>query len=134
MELSEHAVGVVFWVVIGVIVVGRFTLKFLRHRETQKTLRLAIEKGDEAAIAQVVHSAHASEKKPPRAEGLLLGGGIQMAVGLGLVLLSLVVNQPAPMILYPLLAIGVMVFMIGAVVFGFGRWQLRRQAAERTPV
>ena len=106
----------IFWVFIAVCAVASITSATLRHRETQKTIRQAIEKGqalDPATLDRLLQAGYPPKGPPPR--GLLLFGGIMLlAVAGGLALIGWFSAPTNPAMLNQGLGAASMVGLIGA--------------------
>ena len=70
-----------FWIVTGVISVTSIAARLIQRRETGKTIRTAIEHGqvlDPAVVEELLESKRTSF------EGLVIGGFVFVAFGVGL--------------------------------------------------
>ena len=79
--MSSALIGVAFWTFVAVVVVAAIWYAYARNRETQKTVRLAIEKNmelDAALIESLV------SRKSGRPEDYYLAAIICISVGIGL--------------------------------------------------
>lgn len=106
--------GVVFWGGIWAITIVAILVPVLRERETQKTLRHAIEKGQtlDPATVESLLAPKGPETTTP-AEGCLMTGVILIALGLGAMVLSWFIAQLAPPALYPILGGGLALTILG---------------------
>ena len=103
-------IGVAFWVFVAIVVVAGVWLAYARNRETQKTIRLAIEKGmhlDPALINTLV------VRKQDKPEDYWVGGVICVAIGVGLPILGFFVGRMAPPAFFPIVGAGILVGLIG---------------------
>ena len=108
--MSNTLIGVAFWIFLAVVVVAGIWYAFARNRETQKTIRLAIEKGmqlDPALIDKLV------TRKSGKPEDYYIGGFTTIAVGIGLLILGYFVGRIEPAAFFPLVGVGMLVGLIG---------------------
>jgi small-conductance mechanosensitive channel len=91
-EFNWSAVAIVFWIVVLVITVTPMILAFFRRRETEKTIRMAIEKGqslDPQVLAKMLNPvAQTPEQEALNPEEIRFGGIVTLFVGLGMVGMS----------------------------------------------
>jgi hypothetical protein len=107
-------ITVVIWIVIATIIISASVLRHLRRRETEKTIRLAIEKGqalDNALVTKLLEP-RIIETKP---EQLLIGGIVVLFVGLGLALMGFFISlgQSDLDALFAMLGVGSLVGCVG---------------------
>jgi hypothetical protein len=76
---------VTFLVFVAIVVLAGVWLAYARNRETQKTIRLAIEKGMQLDAALIDSLVPRRSGKP---EDYWIGGVISIAVGIGLPILG----------------------------------------------
>lgn len=122
---DNSAGAVTFWLFVLTISVVGTILPYLKHRETQRTIRAAIEKGqpiDPALLAE-------PRKKGDKAEEQVFSGVILLACGLGMGALGVAISLQAGQTIFPLFGVGVMLLFIGAALVGYGRWRMK--ARER---
>jgi len=104
-----------FWIFVGTCAVASIASAAFRHRETQKTIREAIEKGqglDPETLDRILQAGRPPKGPPPR--GFLLFGGIMLlAIAGGLVLIGWSESMTNPAQLYPGLGAGGMVGLLG---------------------
>ena len=121
---DDSAGAVTFWLFVLVISVVGTILPYLKHRETQRTIRAAIDKG------QPIDPALLAEPKPKKdkPEENILVGLIFIAVGLGLQVLAVCIGIQAGIgTVWPVNGAGGIALLIGLVLLGFGRWQIKRR-------
>lgn len=126
---ASAAVGVAFWAFVAIAVLAGVWLAYARNRETQKTIRLAIEKGmqlDPAVIDTLV------VRKPAKPEDYWIGGVICIALGVGLPIMGYFVGRIEPEGFYPIAGAGVLVGLTGISLVICGLMVSRREKA-RTP-
>jgi hypothetical protein len=122
-------IGVSFWIFVAIVVLASFWYAFARNRETQKTIRLAIEKGmqlDPALIDRLV------TRKSGRPEDYYIGGFICIAVGIGLPILGFFVGRNEPEAFFPLVGSGILVGLIGISLIVCSLLVSRREKANKT--
>lgn len=120
----DHLVPIVFWIFVAVAVVAGVWKEIAIRRDTQLTLRLAIEKGQslDPALVDKLLRPHDSP-----AAGVLTGGAVLTAIGLGLpglgAMLSLGGHQD---VVYPLTGAGMLVLLVGVALLLV--WRFQRQS------
>jgi hypothetical protein len=121
---DNSAGAVTFWLFVLVISVVGTILPYLKHRETQRTIRAAIDKG------QPIDPALLAEPKPKKdkPEENILVGLILVAIGLGLQVLAVCIGIQADIgTVWPVNGAGGIALLIGLVLLGFGSWQIKRR-------
>ena len=79
-----------------VVVLGVLYFRYMRRLETEKTIRLAIEQGQQLD-AQLIEKMMEPQQKPHHApEKLRVGGTITLFVGIGLTVMGLIVDGLDP--------------------------------------
>ena len=83
-------VAVAFWIFIALVVIVPIVLHHRRRVETEKTIRMAIEKGAslDPAMLDRLRGASAADQEQDSPENTRRGGIITASVGIGLYLLS----------------------------------------------
>jgi hypothetical protein len=120
----DPLIGVAFWMFLAIIVVAGIWLAKVQNRETQKTIRLAIEKDvqlDPAIIDKLIAG------KTGKPEGYYIGGIITTATGIGLPVLGYFIGRIAPTYFYPIAGAGILVTLIGFSLIGGGMIISRRE-------
>ena len=87
-ELTNAVAAASFWLFIAIAVVAGVSSAAFRHRETQKTIRQAIENGqtlDPVTLERLLRSNH---PPPPSRKGVIAGGIMLLAVAGGLALIG----------------------------------------------
>lgn len=116
-SLEIALVAVAFWVFVILITVTPIVLHFRKRNETEKTIRLAIEKGqqlDPETLERLIGEPSSDTgltKTSARHNGI-----ITAFVGLGLAAFDMFIGT------WIMRAIGVMVFFIGAGIFLSAPW------------
>jgi hypothetical protein len=124
--LFNSIVGAAFWMFLAIAVVAGIWSAIAQNRETQKTIRLAIEKGVQLDAALVDKLVTGKTGKP---EGYYIGGIISTAVGLGLPILGYFIGRIAPDYFFPIVGSGILVGLIGISLIGCGMLLSRRKKA-----
>lgn len=129
VSFGPFAVGIAFWVFVAIAAVASLWRQFATRRETERTIRLAIEKGqqlDPALIEQLL------QQKPEKhkSDGLLIGGLIVLASGLGLPILGFFIGLQSGKPIYPLMGAGALVALVGAAMLLAWRLIRKREQAE----
>lgn len=118
--MVEEWIPIVMFLVLGLVFVVWFYLKFRTKVEAQQTIRLALEKGTELSpefIKQI------GEPEPPKDRDLRRGM-IWIALGLGMVLLALGINEPDAM--GPLMGSAAFPTLIGVAYLIMWRYGARK--------
>ena len=79
---SPFAVGIAFWIFVAVAVVAGVWKEYASKRETERTIRAAIEKGQQLDPALVERMLR--PKKGDETQELIIGGTVLIAIGFGL--------------------------------------------------
>jgi hypothetical protein len=124
-DLAAAVAPAAFWAFVAVCVICGAVSSVARNRETQKTIRQAIEKGetlDPATLERLLQGA-ARAPAPPAPQtrfGLIVGGIIMLCIGAGLAIMGWFIHlgqgtapYAGPDPLYPMLGVGCLVGMIG---------------------
>jgi multisubunit Na+/H+ antiporter MnhB subunit len=122
-------IGMAFWIFIALVVLASLWYSFARNRETQKTIRLAIEKGmqlDPALIDKLV------TRKSGKPEDYYIGGFVCIAVGIGLLILGYFTGRVEPKAFPPLAGVGILVGLIGISLTLVATLVSRREKANKT--
>jgi len=122
-------IGAAFWIFIASIVVGGMWYAQARNRETQETIRLAIEKGitlDEALIDKLI------VRQSGNPEDYYISGIICIAVAIGLPIMGYFLGQIATEAFFPLVGAGILVGLIGISLILCGKFMSRREKAVKS--
>ena len=103
-------IGAAFWIFIASIVVAGIWYAYARNRETQKTIRLAIEKGTRLD-AEMIDTLVRRESGNP--EDYYIGGILCLACGVGLPILGYFIGKIAAEAFFPIAGAGILVGLIG---------------------
>jgi hypothetical protein len=102
-----------FWIFIAVIVVAGVMAGALRHRETQRTIREAIERG-QTLDPEVLERLIRSDKPPPPSRGVVAAGGIiLLALGGGMAMIGVFGAQTNPAMLSQGLGVASLLGLLG---------------------
>jgi hypothetical protein len=88
-------IAVAFWIFVALITIVPIVLHHRRRMETEKTIRMAIEKGanlDPAVLDRLLGASTAADEQKDTPEQSRRAGVIVGAVGVGIVLFSLVMG------------------------------------------
>jgi len=121
-------IGAAFWIFIASVVVAGIWYAYARNRETQKTIRLAIEKGIQLDAALIDKLVIRESGNP---EDYYIGGFICIACGIGLPILGYFIGRIAPEAFFPLAGAGVLVGLIGISLILCGKLIGRRIKAVK---
>jgi hypothetical protein len=112
-DLAAAVGAAAFWLFIAIIVVAAVFNSTLRHRETQKTIRQAMERG-QALDPETLDRLIRSDKPPPPSRTAVVAGGIMLlAVGGGLALIGWFGARSNPVMLDQGLGAGSLVGLLG---------------------
>ena len=121
---------IIFWVAIMVIVAVSALRKFLTDRERQRTMRAAIERGQQ--VDPVLLSKIVARQPPCSYRGQLqIGGIITLATGIGLCLMGMFLRLDSG--LNPTLGPGILVAVIGIGILIAAWTQPRSQDGSGPP-
>jgi hypothetical protein len=116
-DIAPAIGAVAFWSFVAIAVVASAVKSADGHRETQKTIRQAIEKGqtlDPATLERLIQSNRPPPPKPADVRRACLFGGIMLlAVGAGLGVIGWAISHNDPNALYPGLGAGALVGLLG---------------------
>ena len=118
-----------FWGFVAVITVAGVWREVVMRRESETTIRLAIEKGQQLDPATIDKLLSSSNRKRGGADGLMVAGGVTLATGLGLPIMGYFISRGNHSdAFYPLLGVGCLVFLIGAALLILSTVLRSRQA------
>jgi hypothetical protein len=83
-EIAGAVASAGFWIFLSAVVVTAILAQYFKHRETQKTIREAIEKGQVVGADTVSRLIAANNQPPPNRRGLIFIGTLFVCLGLGL--------------------------------------------------
>ena len=120
-----------FWGFVAVVVVAGIWREVATRRETEMTIRLAIEKGQQ--LDPLLIEKMLRPRKKTGSEGLLIAGGVILAAGIGLPILGYFVSLSGEhSAFYPLVGVGILTGLVGiAFLILSGLVRTRRAEAER---
>ena len=106
-----------FWAFVAVCVIAGVASSVIRNRETQKTIRQAIEKGqtlDPATLDRLLHGGTPAAQPAGQTRfGMITGGLIMLCIGAGLGVMGWFISFNKQEAFYPMLGVAFLVGMIG---------------------
>ena len=134
-EMTAAAGAIAFWAFVAVCVAAAAAQAIFRNRETQKTIRLAIEKGqtlDPATLERLLQGAGPATPPAPQARfGLITGGIVMLSIGVGLAVMGWFISLDQPGAFHPMLGVGSLVGLIGVALLIASRFAGRSSPADR---
>ncbi len=117
-DLTAAVGAAAFWGFVAVCVVAGVASSIFRHRETQKTIRQAIESGqtlDPATLERLMQGDKPSVAQPASQTrfGFIVGGVVMLCIGAGLAVMGWFISLGDHSSIYPMLGVGSLVGMIG---------------------
>ena len=123
-----------FWAFVAVCVAAGAAQSIFRHRETQRTIRQAIESGqtlDPATLERLLQgNAPAPQPAPQTRFGLITGGIVMLCIGAGLAIMGWFISLDQPGAFHPMLGVGSLVGLIGVGLLVASRFA-GRSGADR---
>ena len=120
--------AIAFWLFIAVVTISGMWMSFQSRLETEKTIRLAIERGvvrDVEAIARLKTAGAA-----PTAARLMVWGMTIVFAAVGVFLLGLFVGHEEPDALLPIFGLGGLCGTIGLGLLTSAVWLSRRSSSK----
>jgi hypothetical protein len=109
-----------FWGFVAVVVVAKIWREIVFRRETETTIRLAIEKGQNLDPVMVEKLLRQQPSGSP--DALLLGGAVTLAAGVGLPIMGYFISLSGDTdAFYPLIGVGILVSLIGLTLLILSR-------------
>jgi hypothetical protein len=106
-----------FWGFVATAVVASAVSSVVRNRDSQKTIRTAIEHGQTLDPAMLDRLLQSDKPPPPKPEDVrrfcIFGGIMGLAVGAGLCVIGWAISRTDPQALYPGLGAGARVGLLG---------------------
>ena len=134
MGPMDSVVGVAFWVFVAIAAIGSFWREYAIKREREKTIRAAIEKGQQLDLEVIAQMYLHEAKFDPQL--LLIGGVVALAAGIGLPIMGYFLSLSGDVdMFYRMVGIGCLVALIGVALVAVG-WLTRRSETEsaRRPI
>ncbi len=107
---------------VALIVLISLTTQMFKHRETQKTIRMAIEKGQALDPATLERLLQSDRPPPPSRFGFLFGGIFLLAIAGGMVLIGWAMSARGPNFLYDGLGVGGLIGLLGLALLVASRF------------
>ena len=117
-----------FWGFIAAAAVTSILSQYFKHRETQKTIRQAIEKGDALDPETLSRLIAANNPPPPKRRGLAFLGTLFVCLGVGIGLLGWFGSLDKPEMLHQALGVASLLGMLG-VPFFVASWMAKPDGA-----
>ncbi len=133
-EFSPFAASigaVAFWMFVAIIASVSVLSTVFRHRETQKTIRQAIERGQSLDPQTLERLLSADRPPAPTKAGLGIGGIVLVCLGVGFALMGWFASQTKPDALYPGLGVGSLIGMLGVALLLASLFVRSRNGAGR---
>jgi hypothetical protein len=118
--MVEELIPIVMFIMLGLVFIVMFYLRFRARVETQQTIRLALEKGTELSPELI---KQLGEPEPARDQDLRRGL-IWIALGVGMAVLAFGIDEPDAM--GPLLGTGAFPALIGVAYLIMWRYGARK--------
>ena len=133
--MERHPQGLVFWSAIVLIILIVALRKYFTERERQRTLRVAIERGQpiDPDLLQKIVARPGPDRSP---EGLQAGGFIVIGLGVGLAVMGYFISLGDPTdhdARMPLLGVGMMMACLGGGMLVAARVAMRRKQDAGPP-
>ena len=114
-DLATAVGAAAFWIFVAICVVSGMVGGVLRHRETQRTIRQAIEKGQTLDPATLDRLMHTAKSEPPQSTwyGMLTGGLIMISIGVGFAAMGWFVSMGGQGDFHQFVGIGCLIAFIG---------------------
>jgi hypothetical protein len=128
---------IAFWTFLTTVCVGGMLMPYLRHRETQRTIRALAQSGqtiDPATLSRLIEQTKGPEVdvRTPYQFGrkLILPATILAALGPGMAMLGIAISLQAGMQIYPLYGVAGLLFCLGMGMGGYAFWLMRTNPPE----
>ncbi len=105
--------GAAFWGFIAIIVVAAIGFQAFKHRETQRTIREMVERGQTVDPQTVARLFEMNQPPPANPHGLLIGGLVMLCIGVGFALMGFFISLDHPEARNPMLGVACLIGMIG---------------------
>ena len=112
-HFGPFAVAIAFWIFVTVAAVAGIVSDYKKRRLALEPLRIAVERGqqlDPALIDRLMAPERDAGINPMY---LRVGGIIVLSAGVGIVILAFLLEQIAPISLYPVLGGGIVTICVG---------------------
>jgi hypothetical protein len=102
-----------FWAFISICVIAGVASGIFRHRETQKTIRQAIERGQTLDPETMDRLIRSNRPPPANPAGFLVGGIVLIFLGAGLAIMGWFISLQSHEAFYPMLGVGSLLGLLG---------------------
>jgi hypothetical protein len=119
-DIAPAVGAAAFWMFIAVCVVAAAWGSIARNRESQKTIRQAIEKGQTLDPQTIERLLMSNRPPPPNPAGFLVGGLVLVCIAVGLPIMGWFISlgggpqSDGP--LYPMIGVGCLVGLLGVAL------------------
>lgn len=119
-----------FWMFIAAVSVAGTITGYLSNRETQRTIRQALELGQDVdpKVLDKLLGRDASKDTPA---GRIAAGVITMASGLGVGVIGVFLGIDDGKPVWVIIGAGILVILVGIALFGLGLWMQRLEQDDR---
>jgi hypothetical protein len=126
---SDSFVAVGFWVFLATVAVASIIASYLRRRETEQTIRAAMERG-QALDVKTLELLLAPKRATPTS--LMTGGIITVFLGLGLAVMGAFISADSDKQILPIYGVGAMITTVGIGIL-VAAWAVYRWAKSQPP-
>jgi Domain of unknown function (DUF6249) len=119
-DIAPAVGAAAFWMFVAVCVVAGAWGSISRNRESQKTIRQAIDKGQTLDPQTIERLLHSNRPPPPNPAGFLVGGLVLICIGVGLPVMGWFIQlgggQNSGGAFYPMIGVGCLVGLLGVAL------------------
>jgi hypothetical protein len=119
-DIAPAVAAAAFWMFVAVCVVAGAWGSIARNRESQKTIRQAIEKGQTLDPQTIERLLQSNRPPPPNPAGFLVGGLVLVCIAVGLPTMGLFISwggcPHADGAFYPMIGVGCLVGLLGVAL------------------
>ena len=125
---GPSAGAVAFWMFIAAVSVAGTISGFMSNRETQKTIRQALERGEDLDPRMLDRLLGREPDSPSKR---IFNGVVTLAVGLGIGVIGVFIGIDEGEPVWVIVGAGILVILIGAAILGYGLWSARQEQDDR---